>query len=347
MVVGLLSNAMAATDNDGNTVWTGTGTDWATAGNWDQGVPTATDNAKIITGGNLASPTISADAEFGSLLVGDTVDLGTCVLNMNGGTFGAGSATIGNASGGVGSMNMSAGTFTPWLLNIGLGAGATGTMTQSDGHTYSAAHIIGQEGTGTLNLSGGMSDYIYWGTNGYMSGSVGTINQTGGVFGNQSTGIYGAWNAGSTGTHILDGGTIDMMWYGAGILGDYTFVQRGGELNLTSSFILAQQGGDSRAYMYGGVANVGAISPGTGFARIDITHGKFVIPDVNGEIIPKIYEAMVTDGIITGYGYADLSHVIIAWDWMTNTTSITAIPEPATIALLGLGGLVLLRRRKR
>lgn len=66
------------------TVWTATSsTDWLNAGNWSNGVPSATLSAIVVSGGS--SPMIADDVEMASLKVGSGVDLiisaGTVVIN--------------------------------------------------------------------------------------------------------------------------------------------------------------------------------------------------------------------------------------------------------------------------
>ena len=50
-------------------------------------------------------------------------------------------------------------------------------------------------------------------------------------------------------------------------------------------------------------------------------------------------------GLLTAFGGA--SGAVLQYDLSAGKTTVTAIPEPATIALLGLGALVVSRRRRK
>ena len=56
-------------------------------------------------------------------------------------------------------------------------------------------------------------------------------------------------------------------------------------------------------------------------------------------------DAYIAAGLITGYDGAGT--VEVSYDAGCDLTTVTAIPEPATMVLLGLGGLLSLRRRQQ
>lgn len=79
---------------------------------------------------------------------------------------------------------------------------------------------------------------------------------------------------------------------------------------------------------------------GLNWGTCDITGGTVVLrTDQRGAI-----QGYINSGVLTGYG--DSANVVMTWDEVAGTTTITAIPEPTTLLLLGLGGLVI-RRRSR
>ena len=84
-------------------------------------------------------------------------------------------------------------------------------------------------------------------------------------------------------------------------------------------------------------------------SSVDITGGEF-ITDGDEE---TLFEDLVTADLLSGYGVADLNHVIIEVINIGSPinpeyeTHVTAVPEPAMVSLLGLGGLVLLRRKRK
>ncbi len=169
------------------------------------------------------------------LTIGDPAgSTGTFILiagSLTGGIF----EYVGDS--GTGNFNQGGGTNTAATLDIGLGAGSTGAYTLSHGTLNAQDENIGYSGAGTFNQSGGQnnggSDLSSL-TLGVNSGSTGTYNLSGtgailvsgfeceeyvgysgtGIF-NQSGGmntvsdaLYIAYNAGSTGSYTLTGGTL-------------------------------------------------------------------------------------------------------------------------------------------
>ena len=112
------------------TQWTGTtSTDWNTAANWDNNVPTSGVNATIDTSNpNAATITTGTAAEGSNLYIGKS---GSGTLNLSGGT-------------------LSANTY------VGYDNSSNGTLNLSGGTLSSSFITISYSGNGTVNLSAGL-----------------------------------------------------------------------------------------------------------------------------------------------------------------------------------------------
>lgn len=144
------------------------------------------------------------------------------------------------------------------------------------------------------------------------------------------------------------GGTVNFgqhMWIGliggsVGIL-DIT----GGIVTVADMTGLGWSGGTGFVNVSAGLLYLGnwhstnSIKSGS---NMDITGGTVRI---KGYRIDSI-NAMIADGRITGYGFADTAHVLVNWDAQREETVITAIPEPITLMLVGFGGLAVRRKRR-
>lgn len=90
--------------------------------------------------------------------------------------------------------------------------------------------------------------------------------------------------------------------------------------------------------LYGGVFNAKSyFIRGTRTDHIDITEGQLVL---EGDWTAQV-DLDVQEGQIVAYGGAGL----VQRDFDGNVTTVYAVPEPATMVLLGLGGLALVRRK--
>lgn len=378
-VAGLVGNASAA-----DYVWDdgGVGDNVATADNWDPcGNPTGVDNIKLDDAA-LSTAVISADFNTYNATIGSVNALGAKGVKLTAGTWAldnSGSITIGAAAGSSGTLTVEGGTIDhPW--NFAVGAAGNGTLTMTGGMIKNPAgiwmggYLTNGVGYGTLNLLGGTIEQpLYWGGVGidadgemnvdgglYNAYDIGPGYDTGIILGNNHwTWGYGhfAGGAPAKGTLNVDSGTVNALFIAVGQdpQTEGYINMTGGEINLgwLGLGIAMKNNSKGRVNVDGGTIYVEAdITIGAAGtlpvynAYINITGGVIEINDPNGSKAADMNE-MITDGYLAGYGQCDTDHVIISYDMMNQLTTITAVPEPSTIALLGLGSAVFFRRRKR
>jgi hypothetical protein len=195
-------------------------------------------------------------------------------------------------------------------------------------------------------ISTGQTGYANWmhicesvSTGSKLTIDGGTLNVADHLF-------IGQWDVTQKGTLQINSGTVNttLLMCGGdtdGSKGDGTLLMNGGTINI--SWLLAVAGGYSGTNGAGighiqldaGTVNVtgggGLVMSSSG--SIDITGGALKL---NGTITD-----ITTYGDVTAYGGA--GSFVYSYDG--GRTTITAIPEPATLAIIGLGSL-LLRRKK-
>jgi autotransporter-associated beta strand protein len=239
----------------------------------------------------------------GQLYVGDDLGIGTITQNGASSTvilnvaniaqFGS-NASSGPSLGGTGTYNLLAGTLKIGNGGIGIGGaafgmdvGGFGFLNQSGGVLIATAPvIIGNSGTGTYNMSDGTANFgagLRVATN---TGSVGVVNQTGGVLtisgGSLSMGAAGAAIYNLNGGMLQIGGT-NPITTGAGT---YQFNLGGGTIqvlgsNLISNINFDLGGGSVSTIDTNGLAATfsGALSGGGGLAKAGV--GTLVLSGAN------------------------------------------------------------------
>jgi hypothetical protein len=232
-----------------------------------------------------------------------------------------------------GSVTVGGGSFeTQWKI-IATANGAQFNV--NDGTVTVGQNLyVGDWGQATVNLSGGtmnVSDTLVAGAGGAADG---TLNITGGIMTTKWN-----WYLGDTGkaTVNVSNGTVSV--------GDHIIVGQWGTatgyLNIsggsvtTGGITLSGIAGTGHVDLTGGLlqANTLAIN-NIGVSTFDIAGGTL---NLKGNItsLPGV----------TGYGIP--GNLQFAYDAGTDFTSITGIPEPITLLLLGAGGFIAFARRPR
>lgn len=272
---------------------------------------------------------------------------------------------------GGGVLNVTAGAHTDGQSGASIynfvGDGSAGTVNQSGGD-YGIGHALRIGGgnansDGTYNLSGGSLN-LFRGSN---SNIIGTVGRPSLQVGNPSTGGTGLFevSGGSFitrfGSHLGDGGTISVVGSGATSIaignntnGDGHWVQRaGGTLSaavdaggLTPIFI--DDNGDDGAGIFAEF-EVGSLLD-LSFDGIAPVAGTWTVMELENNDIE-----ISGTGTATGLnlGLALTGSTATGWSFDVDnsgangllTATYTAIPEPSTLTLFGLGSLVALRRR--
>lgn len=230
-------------------------------------------------------------------------------------------------------------------ISVGHGEGGdVGTFNMLAGTATTAGHIIvgrRPNSSGTFNMDGGTvtmttaTRVFYLGNN--ATNSSGTLNMTGGTL---ETGWFKPGLRG-TGTVNMSGGAITsatgtyMAQFGTGWC-DYNMT--GGTLDTVDLVIADEAGSTGHLQLDGGTITTGSLLMGAGAATIDFNgDGKLII---NGDVTELIQGYIGSDWITSALG-----GVAIDLGMNPGSTTVYAVPEPATMILLGLGGLLLRKRR--
>ena len=220
--------------------------------------------------------------------------------------------------------------------------------------TATTTDIIGTTGAGiTINTGGQIS----------LAGDISGFNGGSGITVNGGTLITGTGeiNASSAGLHVSNGGTVNAAsirisgvstWSGGSVtLNDPNPFRTGGVVSSTNGLNITAGAGEftlTHTDLSGGYVNrdiAGKLY--TGFFNLD---GINVDPDGTGFTGPLTSEAdvvalnaFIKTNYTIGGRYLELSDNTGG----QRTLSVIAVPEPSSAALLGLGGLALILRRRK
>jgi len=268
---------------------------------------------------------------------------------------------IGDTLGGLGSLIMSGGTIS------------VGPDPATDPPTTKAMRIANEGATGNATISGGIlnvSGHLTIGTNLAADGvtaSNGLLDMQGGTI-NVGTGLanrdirIGYRDA--TGTANISGATTKVNIFGDLIVGG-TFIEEiadpfqeiphpgKGRLTMTGGAIsvadanalkIGLDGSTGLVDLFGGTIMAGDLmigAPGSG-GIMDIREGTLILAGDRRENVARFIQT----GLITAYGGIGGAECRYDYDVSNpGKTTVTAIPEPATIVLLGISAFALRRRR--
>ncbi|MFT6855649.1 MAG: hypothetical protein ACJA0X_001623 [Cyclobacteriaceae bacterium] len=239
------------------TVWTAsTSTDWASDGNWSNGIPTTGVSAVVLSGGS--NPIIGADTQVASLKIGTGTSINTT----------SGTATINNEFILDGSAQVASGA----SLAILGGSSGSGSLTVLRNTTGSAGYSILGAPVGGVTLSSISADYLYSYNESSSTYTVPTGTMDAGV------GFFVGYDAASptvsfSGSPVsvavstpvsLDGDGFNLVAnpYAAAI--SMSAFQTANSANTDGSIYLWDDGGTNEGNVRGGdyvtVNNVGAVS---------------------------------------------------------------------------------------
>ena len=228
-----------------------------------------------------------------------------------------------------------------------------GANWQNDGDLTSGT-VPGVGDTGLINISGNVTGN----TAGAWNGAV--ITQTAGI-------LTGTWNINSpTATYNLEGGTIDNAGnfnangstfnLSGGLLqftGELIVNTATGVINVSGSTTIESDSGnfDLRLNNDDAEFNIAADWTGSFISNSDVTEADWITQLVTGAGQADADGPVDTDRLInvggTDITASNFGDFFVVTANSGGGSTLTLVPEPSSAALLGLGGLALIMRRRK
>jgi fibronectin-binding autotransporter adhesin len=298
----------------GTTYWqAGTG-NWSTAGNWNNGEPGSNDTAYISNGGTA----VITGAE-------------ACVQLV-----------LADQPGSSGSVEMNPGVLFSDITEL-VGLAGTGAFVQTGGMNATYELICGfyANSSGSYDLSGAGSFLsVDYETIGLMG--TGVVTQTSGTH-TVSESLELGTETGAHGTYNVSGGTLAIAdTLRVGNDGKGIFAVTGNGAAITSG-----------QYSQNNQSTLNSVFDSGGISLIDVSgsalfDGTWNITDPSGNAPVGLFNVLIAAGGITGaFGNVVLPNTT-DWTWGIDggtTLWVQHVPEPTTLLLFGLGGLMLRKQK--
>jgi len=168
------------------------------------------------------------------------------------------------------------------------------------------------------------------------------VLENNGTFNAAGQTIYLA-NTATSGTLLKNTGSIVADTLFLSTVGTSQFDMNGGTVSLNTLWWYEGAGATGHLNLHGGTITATLLTLDSSYAgyTVDVTDG---IMTVGGDMTADL-NILIANGSITGFGGAGT--VSAVFDGGSNTTTLSAIPEPATLGMLAaMGGGILFIRRK-
>ncbi len=295
-----------------DTTWTGggDGSSWTDANNWNNGLPNGQRRA-FINGVSTVNIDATVNDSISRFLLADNSGADDVLVNMSGGSL---------------DMSLDLGD----QRNFELATVGNAKFHITGGAVTVAQHLRmapdpGATGVARLTMDGGSITVGARLFAPYGTGRTATIEMNDGVL--TANQVFLADGVGSNGLLTMTGGTINTgdLWMPTNLdaVGATAHLQLdGGLINVASTFRLTN---DNPLGIKG---------------TLDVTNGKMILGgDMTADPLLASY---ISDGLLTAFGGSGT----IVLNYLPSVgTELYAVPEPAGLLLLGLGGVLALRRR--
>ena len=338
--------------------WDGGGSDysWTTSENWVGDVapngPSGTGRVYIQSGtsvmDNDVDITMTSHLYLGGAGSGKT---GDASLTVNGGNLNStgGYCIMGYNAADTGTLTVSSSSSLTFngLLGIGVGWNGKGVL-GINGGTVNANRLytsfksacpggssIDITNGGALNIEGyaRLANYDDEPAAGTLRDSLTIDSGTFSVGSYLIAGAHGKIDISLSGTGSIDAGEYFKL--GGASYSEAIMTMTGGTMDCAELIVGGDSGGTGYLDLSGGTVTTDILTMNTN-GTLNISGGKLVL-------VGNILDITSYGNIVANGGEGVLNY---AYDSVNDVTSITAIPEPATLVILGLGGLMLRSGKK-